>query len=121
MRVKRVVPDVINQLQVEASLEANHKSCSVEDRLHKEYVQKCMLPSAASRPDKVVDLPRGDAQDQFIDEVAEGTPVDLGPAMAGRLDRRGVLRYTRIPTPFKHSTSPLDDHQHDTRTHELAL
>ena len=48
--------------------------------------------------------------------------VDLGPAMAGRLDRRGVLRYTHIPTPLEHSTSPLHDTTDATRrTHELAL
>ena len=42
--------------------------------------------------------------------------------MAGRLDRRGVLRYTHIPTPLEHSTSPLYDITDATRrTHELAL
>ena len=48
-------------------------------------------------------------QDQFIDRVPECTPVDLGPAMAGRRGRRGVLEYTHTSTPLKHSTSPLDD------------
>ena len=30
------------------------------------------------------------------DSFAECTTVDLGPAIPGRLDRRGVLRYTHI-------------------------
>ena len=48
--------------------------------------------------------------------------VNLRLAMAGRLDRIGVLRYTHIPTPLEHSTSPLDDITDATRcTHELAL
>ena len=96
---------------------------------------KYMLPSAASRPDKVdipVEMQRSVSmiqkvlktvevpQNQPIDKAAKCTPVDLGPAMAERLGRRGVLRYSHTSTPLKHFTSPRH-HQRDTRTHEVAL
>ena len=47
---------------------------------------------------------------------------DLGPAMAGGLNRRGVLRYTHVWIPLEHSTSPLHNITDATRRkHELAL
>ena len=49
------ITEFMNQVQVEAALEANHMSCYVENKLRKENMQKYMLPSAASRPDKVAD------------------------------------------------------------------
>ena len=52
------IEDLRNQVQVEAALEANHMSCYVEKKLRKENMQKYMLPSAASRLDKVAEHPR---------------------------------------------------------------
>ena len=80
---------------MEAALEANHMSCYVEKKLRKENMQKYMLPSAASRLDKVAGTPEAlktfeVPQDQFSGKVAECTPVDNVPAMAGRIGRRGV-------------------------------
>ena len=49
------IEDLRNQVQVEAALEANHMSCYVEKKLRKENMQKYMLPSAASRLDKVAE------------------------------------------------------------------
>ena len=86
------IKDLRNQVQVEAALEANHMSCYVEKKLRKENMQKYMLPSATSRLDKVAgtfealktfEVP----QNQFIGKVAECTPVDSVPVMAGRLDQ----------------------------------
>ena len=57
MRVEGQITELMNQVQVEAALEANHMSCYVEKKLRKENMQKYMLPSAASRLDKVADTP----------------------------------------------------------------
>ena len=75
--VKGVITDLINQVQEEVSPDAHHTSCYVERKLHEENMQKNMLPSAASRADKVLD-----AHDQFVNKVEECTPVDLGPEAA---------------------------------------
>ena len=44
-------------------------------------------------------------------------PVDFGTPMAGRLDRRGVLGYTRKSASHKHSTSPQRQPLRHNATH----
>ena len=56
----------------------HHKSCYVEEKLHEENMQKYMLPSAASRGDKVVDTPvemHGTSSSTRLQSVQQSTSV----------------------------------------------
>ena len=55
-----------------------------------------------------------------IDKFAECTPVDLGPAKAGLLDRGGVLGGTHNSTPLKHSTGSQDKHPTEATRREVG-
>ena len=132
LSVKGQITDIIIQLQRETTPDANHKSCHVHQKLHKENIQSTFLPSAASRPDKVVGCPvemRRQVsmirevpktievpQDQFIDKAAECAPVDFSPAMAGRIARRGLVAYT-----FKSTLLTLPTRQTHARVRALRL
>ena len=124
-RVKGVITDLINQLQVEASPQAHHKSCHVEETLlHEENMQKYMLPSEASCVDKVVDNPvevRSTSSSTSLMSVLQSTSahskrrVDIH----SQFDTSQALHQTTPPTQRDVLTTEVSpkhkDSQHLTR------